>query len=111
MRRFAKMAAATLSIVLLTTMLAGPAMAQDETYPPTTVAGPIDDEIGVGGGGVAGPTAQGPTAEVAGAQETNDADLAFTGSEVSVPLAAGAVLIGFGGLLSLAANKRRRQLI
>ncbi|MEM7093768.1 MAG: hypothetical protein AAF567_12260 [Actinomycetota bacterium] len=37
------------------------------------------------------------------------AQLAFTGGEVSLPVAAGAILIGSGGLMLLAANKRSRK--
>jgi len=36
-------------------------------------------------------------------------NLAFTGNEVSLPITAGAILIGSGGLLLLAANKRNRR--
>lgn len=45
-------------------------------------------------------------ASVPAAVAAAPANLAFTGNEVSLPVTAGAILIGAGGLLLLAANKR-----
>ena len=105
MRQITRVMVAAISVLTMLLVVAGPASAQD----PTDV---IDGYESVAvDGEVSGPTAQEPDPEVEGAQETNDPDLAFTGTEINVPVAVGAVLIGFGGLLSLAANKRRRQLI
>lgn len=57
----------------------------------------------------AGPTAASVPASGAGAAGADGAALAFTGSEVNVPLAAGALLIGAGGLVLLAARKREQS--
>lgn len=54
------------------------------------------------------PTASVPAAVPVAAAPAAQQQLAFTGNDVSLPVTAGAVLIGAGGLLLLAANKRSR---
>lgn len=59
--------------------------------------------------GGADPTPGGAPAAVPAAVPAPTADqLAFTGNDVSLPITAGAILIGSGGLMLLAANKRNR---
>ena len=59
--------------------------------------------------GGADPTPGGAPAGVPAAVPVPQAQLAFTGNEVSLPVTAGAILIGSGGLMLLAANKRSRK--
>lgn len=59
--------------------------------------------------GGADPTPGGvPVAPPASVPAPSADQLAFTGNDVSLPITAGAILIGSGGLMLLAANKRSR---
>ena len=148
LKQMIRMSTAMTLALLMSLTVAGPASAQDDTYPPEEPSGDIagglndgnvddetgggaagddgvDDETGDGAAGddgvddetgdeAAGDVGSGDQTDgdqaggdVAGDDAAGDDDLAFTGSEFSLPLAIGAALIGGGALMYLAAAKRR----
>ena len=112
LKQMIRMSTAMTLALFMSLAVAGPASAQDDTYPPDEPSGDItgdlddgtDDDQGGSGDQTDGDQAGG---DVAGDDAAGDDDLAFTGSEFSLPLAIGAALIGGGALMYLAAAKRR----
>lgn len=112
--RSIKMSIAALCGLCMLGFAAGPASAQEYvivtpltiTEAPAVEAGSETGGIGTGVDPVAG--AATPDDEVLGITQTAGG-LAHTGSEVSVPAAGAAALIGLGGLALLASRKRESQ--
>ena len=105
LKKMTRVWAALAAALFLSLTVAGPASAQDDTYPPDEPTDSVDDTTDEDRDrDLSGDDATGEDGDDA----AGDEDLAFTGSEFSTPLAIGAALIGAGALMYLAASKRRQ---
>ena len=107
LKQMIRMSTAMTLALFMSLAVAGPASAQDDTYPPDEPSGDITGDLDDGTDDDQGGSGDQAGGDVAGDDAAGDDDLAFTGSEFSLPLAIGAALIGGGALMYLAAAKRR----